>query len=123
MHLKGLFIPCVFPHPDGAISILVTKFAVWEQEKISVSTAMMAQVAILIFAQIMTPKAAPILFTQDVLETKTLGSPVDYVKHVIPGYLAIAMNKNLKHLIISQVSLFKINKRPDNDLGIWYNDK
>ena len=84
---------------------------------------MMAQVVILIFVQITTPKAAPILFMQDVLETKTLSFPVDYVKHVILGYLAIAMNKNLKHLKISQVSLFKINKRPDNNLSIWYNDK
>ena len=123
MHLEGLFIPCVFPCPDGVISILVAKFAVQEQEKISVSTATTAQVAIFIFVQIMTPKAAPILFTQDVLEMETLGFPVDYVKHVILGYLTIAMNKNLKLLIISQVSLFKINKRPDNNLSIWYNDK
>ena len=62
---------------------LVAMFAIREQEKISVSTATTAQVAIFIFAQITTPKAAPILFTQGVLETETLGSPVDYVKHVI----------------------------------------
>ena len=123
VHLEGLFIPCAFPCPDGAISILVAKFAIWEQEKISVSAAMTAQVVIFIFVQIMTPKAAPILFTQGVLETETLSSPVDYVKHVIHCYLATTRTENLKHLIILQVSLFKINKRPDNNLSMWYNNK
>ena len=81
MHHEGLFILCVFPHPDGAISILVAKFAIREQEKISVSTAMMAQVAIFIFVQIMTPEAAQISSTQGVLVPETLCSPADYVKH------------------------------------------
>ena len=103
MHLEGLFIPCVFPHPDRAISILVAKFAIWEQEKISVSAAMMAQVAIFIFAQITTPKAARILFMQGVLVMETLGSPVDYVKHVIHCCLSTARTENIKHLIILQV--------------------
>ena len=123
MHLEGLFIPCAFPHPDGAISILVAKFAIWEQEKISVSAAMTAQVPIFIFVQITTPKAAQILFTQGVLVTETLGSPVDYVKHVIHCCLSTARTENIKHLIILQVSLFKINKRLNNNLSIWYNDK
>ena len=111
MHLEGLFIPCAFPHPDGAISILVAKFTIQEQEKISVSNAMMAQVVIFIFMQITTPKAAPILFTQGVLEMETLGSPVDYIKHVIHCYLPTARTENLKHLIILQVYLIKINKK------------
>ena len=118
MHLEGLFIPCAFPHRDGAISILVAKFAIQEQEKISVSTAMTAQVVIFIFVQIMTPKAAPILFMQE-----TLSSPVVYVKHVIHCCLSTTRTENIKHLIILQVSLFKINKRLNNNLSIWYNDK
>ena len=123
MHLEGLFIPCAFPRPDGAVSILVAKFAIREQEKISVSSAMMAQVVIFIFVQIMTPKAARILFTQGVLGMETLGSPVDYVKHVIHCWLSTTRTENIKHLIILQVSLFKINKRLNNNLSIWYNDK
>ena len=123
MHLEGLFIPCVFPCPDGVISILVAKFAIREQEKISVSAAMTAQVAIFIFAQITTPKAARILFMQGVLVMETLSSPVDYVKHVIHCCLSTARTENIKHLIILQVSLFKINKRLNNNLSIWYNDK
>ena len=123
MHLEGLFIPCVFRCPDRAISILVANFAIWKQEKISVSAAMMAQVVIFIFAQIMTPKAAQILFTQGVLVMETHSSPVDYVKHVIHCCLSTARTENTKHLIVLQVSLFKINKRLNNNLSIWYNDK
>ena len=123
MHLGGLFIPCAFPCPDGVISILVAKFAIQEKEKISVSAAMMAQVAIFIFVQIMTPKAASILFMQGVLVTETLGSLVDYVKHVIHCCLSTTRTENIKHLIILQVSLFKIHKRLNNTLSIWYNDK
>ena len=123
MHLKGLFILCAFLHLDGEISILVAKFAIQKHEKISVSAAMMAQVAIFIYAQITTPKAAQILFMQGVFVMETLGSPVDYVKDVIHFYLSTTSTENSKHLLLLQVSLFKVNKRPDKNLSKWYNDR
>ena len=78
MHLVGLFIPCVFPHPDGVILISVAKFVIREHEKISVFAAMTVQVATLSYVQIMTPKDAQTLSTADVSWANN--SCADYVE-------------------------------------------
>ena len=68
----------MFPHPERVILISVTKFAIREHEKISVFAAMKAQVVTLGYAQITTPKGAPILFIPLVLVMETIGFPADY---------------------------------------------
>ena len=78
MSLVGLSILNVFPHPEGVILISVVKFAIWQHEKISVFAATKAQVVTLGYAEIKTLKGAPILFMLHVLETETVGFPVDY---------------------------------------------
>ena len=66
VHRVGRFILSAFLHQDALTPSLLVKFVIREHEKISVSDAMKAQVAILNCVLITTPKVALISSTADV---------------------------------------------------------